>query len=458
MSSLYEFARQRLLSLVSTIIVVAIGITVVATHKQWMPLLRQMASGDSAAADSHGSEDGHAAHGELESIQLSDVARKNIGLKTGVIQPASYARTVKIPAMVVERPGRSQVNVTAPMTGIVTRVYPIEGQTTRPNDPLFDLRLTHEDLVTAQRDFLKSAQEFDVVEREIARLESVAEGVIAGRRVLEHKYERDKIQAAMHAQRQGLLLHGLSAAQIELIFESRRLVQSLTVVTPPFPKDDDHIEESHLFHVQRIHVKPGEQVTAGTALATLADHCLLYVEGKAFEDDIRRLTRVIARNQSLAVTPLAAKNSTPERLQLKVLYIADHVEQDSRALGFFMRLPNQLVRGGREQEDRFAAWRYRPGQRMEIRIPLGPSWDDQIVLPKEAVVQDGVESYVFEQNGDHFDRVPVHIVFQDTDVVVVENDGSMIGSTLAMSGAYEMQLELKKQAGGGVDPHAGHTH
>jgi len=34
----------------------------------------------------------------------------------------------------------------------------------------------------------------------------------------------------------------------------------------------------------------------------------------------------------------------------------------------------------------------------------------------------------------------------------------LVGSTLAMSGAYEMHLALKNQAGGGVDPHAGHNH
>ena len=32
---------------------------------------------------------------------------------------------------------------------------------------------------------------------------------------------------------------------------------------------------------------------------------------------------------------------------------------------------------------------------------------NRIVLPVDAVVDEGVESFVFQQNGDHFDRVPV---------------------------------------------------
>ena len=128
----------------------------------------------------------------------------------------------------VERAGRSQMAIVAPMTGIVSRVLPIEGEVVEPNQPLFQIRLTHEDLVTAQRDFLRSAQELDVVNREISRLESVGEGVIAGRRVLEQSYLRDKTEAGLHAQRQGLLLHGVSEAQIDEILATRRLLQTMS--------------------------------------------------------------------------------------------------------------------------------------------------------------------------------------------------------------------------------------
>ncbi len=92
---------------------------------------------------------------------------------------------------------------------------------------------------------------------------------------------------------------------------------------------------------------------------------------------------------------------------------------------------------------------------MEVKIPLS-HWSNQIVLPPEAVVNEGAESFVFEQNGDHFDRVAVHVVYRDKDAVVVENDGQLTGSTLAMSGAYQMHLAIKNKAGGAA-PH-GHMH
>ena len=102
-----------------------------------------------------------------------------------------------VPAMVVERPGRSSIQVAAPLTGVVTRVWPLQGETVAPGQPLFDLRLTHEEVVEAQAEFLKTAEELDVVQREIDRLEKVAaDGVISGKTLLERKYEQQKLPAA----------------------------------------------------------------------------------------------------------------------------------------------------------------------------------------------------------------------------------------------------------------------
>jgi len=466
MKKLIAFLKARWLAVTSALVALAALIAAGATHQLWLPRVQQLLAAqkqnvadDHAGHDDHeGHDHGHEGHDEANSLELSEVAWKNIGLKTGVAEPQNYVRTVSVPAMVVERPGRSQAEITAPLTGIVTRVYPIEGEAIQPGQPLFDLRLTHEDLVTAQREFLQSAQELDVVKREIARLESVGEGVIAGRRVLEQKYEKEKIEAALHAQRQGLLLHGLNDEQIDVILSSRRLLPTLTVKAPAFDKDADHHDVEHLYHVQDILVKRGQSVSAGHALAVLADHCLLYVEGHAFEDDAKRLIQAAREGWPINVSTVGDGMSRGETMQLKVFYVDDQVDRDSRALRFYLVLPNELSRDEKTDGHRFVAWELRPGQRMDVSIPIGQAWNDQIVLPPEAVVDEGAEAFVFEQNGDHFDRVPVHIVYRDKDAIVVENDGKLAGSTLAMSGAYQMHLALKNKAGGGVDPHAGHNH
>ena len=95
---------------------------------------------------------------------------------------------------------------------------------------------------------------------------------------------------------------------------------------------------------------------------------------------------------------------------------------------------------------------------MEVRIPSGEPLVNKIVLPTDAVVVDGPNAFVFEQNGDFFDRLEVEVLHRDNRQVVIENDGSLLGATIATSGAYRMYLALKNEDGGGFNPHAGHSH
>jgi multidrug efflux pump subunit AcrA (membrane-fusion protein) len=400
---------------------------------------------------------GHEGHVEADALRLSKQALKNVGYKEIRIELQTFVRTVTIPAMVVERPGRSQFDVTAPMTGIVTKVYCIEGEAIEPGQPLFDLHLTHEDLVTAQRDFLRMAEELDVVEREVKRLQSVGD-VIPGKRILERQYEEQKIKAALHAQRQGLLLHGLTEEQLDQIQSERSLQKKLTIFAPEYISSEEPHNSRTLFHLQRLHSQSGKQVSAGTRLAVLADHRQLYVEGRAFEEDAERLNQAAKDNWNISAVLMSAGKTRGIAENLQILYLSDQVEPESRAFKFYIALPNEVVRNQMKDGHRFIGWRYKPGQRMEVRIPV-QQLEQRFVLPVEAVVEDGAETFVFQMNGDHFDRVAVHVELRDRDFVVIANDGVLYpGDIVAASGAYQMNLALKNKAGGGVDPHAGHNH
>ena len=122
-------------------------------------------------------------------------------------------------------------------------------------------------------------------------------------------------------------------------------------------------------------------------------------------------------------------------------------------------VPNQVLQDTTTPDGhRFVTWRFKPGQRMQLRVPV-EQWKDRIVLPVDAIAQEGAETFAFLQNGDHFDRRPVHVEYRDQLWVVVANDGSLFpGDTVALTGAHQMQVALKNKAGGGVDPHAGHNH
>ena len=413
---------------------------------------------DSRAGHSH-EEPGLVAAERAGSVQLSTQARKNIGLQLVTVAPRDFQRTVSIPAVLADRPGQTEIAVSAPMTGIVQRIYPIRGQAVAAGSPLFELRLTHEDLVEKQSELLRALEELDVVKREVARLDEVTRsGAVAGKRLLERQYEQQKIEAVIRAQRQALVLHGLTEEQIETIAKDRRLVQSVTIRAPQVGDCGMCAQHKEVLQVAALSVTPGQHVQTGTRLCTLTDHCQLYVEGKAFQNDAADLTA--AANKNVPVTAVVEGNGSEksEVSGLSILYIENQVEVDSRALKFYLRLPNQLVRDEHSPEGRhFIGWRYRPGQRVEVLLPV-EQWKNRIVLPVDAVVRDGADWFVYQSVGSRFEQKPVHVEYGDQRWIVIENDGTLFpGDVVAAKGAYQIHLALKNRSGG-VDPHAGHNH
>ncbi len=463
MKAVVVWLGKHWLSVIVMLLLAGGGVAAAATQAQWLPGVRQWlaaSAGKATTGDGHDDHHGHdhAGHEDGESIKLSPQALKNIGFEPQLVKLGTFERTITIPAIVVERPGQSRIQIAAPLTGVVTGIHVIEGEAIEPGTPLFDIRLTHEELVTSQRDFLRSAEELDVVKREIERLESLPEGVIAGKRILDQQYERQKIEAAIKAQREGLLLHGLTDQQVDDILTTRKLLGGLTVYAPAHNVRHDSCSQDHLFHVQRIAVHRGQQVEAGQTVAELADHCELHIEGKAFEDDAERLREAADKGWSITARLLSGDSDREQIKGLQIYYPSDRVEPESRAFHFYIQLPNEIVSKQTRAKSLFIQWRYKPGQRMELRVPL-ERWENRIVLPIEAVVDEGAEKYVYQQNGDHFDRVPVHVEYSDQQYAVVANDGSIFpGDVVAGRGAYQMHLALKNKMGGGVDPHAGHHH
>jgi multidrug efflux pump subunit AcrA (membrane-fusion protein) len=466
MNTLAKISKQRWYA-GAGLLAVAIVLAAALTYKLWLPQARSyFEHAPSPVADSHAGHDhsahnhAHPGHVETSAIEFSVTGLKNIDFQPVTVALSTFERSITLPAMVVERPGHSQIYIAAPLTGVVTRIYPVENAAVAPGTPMFDIRLTHEELVSAQRSFLQTIESLDVVQSEIARLQTVGEGVIVGKRIIEQQYEQQKLEASLRAEQQALLLHGITQEQLDAIKQSRHLLQSLTVYAPVHDHDDAvACSQDHLFHVQKLPVKLGEQVNAGQLLCVVADHCELYIEGRAFEDDVMRLREVAREGRSITASVVVGRRQTDKIEGLKLMYLSDHVDPDTRAFRFYVSLPNQVsLDQVAENGRRFIAWRFNPGQRMELRVPV-ELWPDRIVLPVSAIVEEGAEAFVYERNGDHFDRVAVHVEYRDQVSAVIANDGAIKrGDVVAAKGAYQMHLALKNKAGGGVDPHAGHGH
>ncbi len=440
--------------------------------------------------DAHDHDDhDHADHNDENSVELTQQARSNMSLETNAINVGVYTKYIEVPGVVSSWPGRTHIAVTSPLTGVLNAIYVSRGELVDSNEPLFSLRLTHQDLVNTQETFLAKLGELDVELEEIERLTAVAgTGAIAAKSLLERRYERDKLLAGVRAARQALLLHGLSEQQIETIELSRKLIREVIVYSPTLHADEslqqgsiheinretavrgdnrlasaaqppvplDHVPASFL--VTELEVRRGQGVTAGQELLQLSDYSELLIEGQAYQQD-RQAVRMAADNSIGVQAVIGSSGGKSELIDgLKVVYIGTEVGRQSRVLPFYVALENQIERTDERGDKRYISWLHKPGQRLTIRLPESQI-QNAIVVPKEAIAEEGPERYVFIENGDHFDRVPVHVIARDSVNVALANDGQVWpGQAIAVSGAHQLQMVLKNQSGGAIDPHAGHTH
>ncbi len=417
----------------------------------------------------HETAEEHAAHEEEhdheheephDHLDLSTEAQGNIGLKIAPLETKPYQRTISVPAVVVERPGISRVEVSAPLTGIVTKVFHSAGESIGPLQPLFEMRLTHEELVSTQREYLVTLEELDVVEREIKRLEIVtATGAIAGKSLLERQYEQQKLNAALKALREALLLHGLSEGLVDSISQERKLVQQITVNVPDAPLPNPLHGVRCCFNIQKVEVNIGKHVTAGDTMAILTDYTKLYIEGRAFQRDAAAIENAAAKEWPVTAQLDAGNKSADKPQELSIVYVANEVDVESRALQFYVELPNELMATHEKPDGRlYSQWKYRPGMRGELFVPA-EQWTEQLVVPVGAIVEDGAESFIFLVHGKHYDRTPVRVLQQDQRFAVIEADNRVKpGEECVVEGAYQMHLAMKNKSGGAVDPHAGHNH
>lgn len=402
---------------------------------------------------------------EAKVLKLSVQARKNMELVAKAAKPQTYWRSIQVPGAIVDRPGRSDRGVTAPAVGAVVQIHAFPGDTVKPGDQLFTLRLFSEYLQNTQSELFKSTRESQLVQEQRARLEvSVKAGAIPESRMIELDNQLRRQKAAIQAYRQDLLTRGLQPEQIDAVTEGK-FVSTIQVVAPPPVADAkpeskveqtafqliDNRPEGVAYEVQELKIDLGQQVQAGQLLAVLSNHHSLYIEGHAFK-------------QEAPFLELAAQNSWPIQVEFaeddgqswpaleqafQIRHLANAIDTTTRTFDFFIPLTNQS-RSYQKDGQTFVVWRFRPGQRVRLHVPV-EELKDVFVLPSTAVVREGPEAYVFRQNGDLFNRIAVHVLHEDRLNIVLANDGSVTpGLYLAQTGAASLNRVLKAQAASGM--------
>jgi len=431
------------------VLVIGLAAASILTRDAWLPYVFPTRGGREADPE-------HKHEHSTDRIELSDSAQRNLGVEAASLAPRPYWRTITIPGVVVDRPGESERNVAARVAGIVAEIHARPGENVKPGAPLFELDLVSEVLQSAQVELAKTATDLALAVSERDRIAQLVKlGTTPAADLTRQQSQVDRLTNLGKSLRRQLQLFGLTSEQVARA-EAGDVVTRATVMVPEAPAGDA------LYEMKELRVRLGEQVQGGQALATLADHRRLFVEGWAFKSESKSLA-VAADKQArveIEFTDEAPGDWEPHP-PLTVHHLAGSVDPVNRTFPFYLSLDNEARAIARDGKTYFA-WRFRPGQRVRLRVPVerletpgaGGKDADPFVVPAAAVVREGPEAFVFVQAGDVFLRRAVRVLHEDQREAVLANDGSITRAELiVLNRAAALNRAIKAQAAEG-----GHGH
>ncbi|MDB2687287.1 MchE protein [Mariniblastus sp.] len=454
------------------------------------------------ASHSHGdhSHDDHAGHSHSDSeeqdanestIQLSDQAKRNLKLSSKRAYPKTYWKRMEIPGEIVDRPGLTDRSLTAPIAGVITAVHAHQGDIIKPGDRLVTVRLVSDYLQQSQSDLFKAVREIEIVNREVLRIQGmVKQGIVPEKRLIQLQQDIERQRSQIDAIYQDLITRGFNDAQVADAKQGKFLTsieirapfdgepsgsgsalndattnqntgstmklatlsgtttasQEIKSQTIKSETDDKSTAETQFFEVQKVVSELGHQVQPGEQIAVLSDHRHLNVLGHAFKREAANLERVMENGWSVGVDFVddVPENWPKLNQRFKIRHLSNEVDPESRTFNFVVPMENQSrVYEGDQRTS--IVWRFRPGQRVRLQIPV-EKIEGVLVLPAAAVVRDGAEMYAFQEIGKFYRRFPVHVIYQDRTNVVLANDGSLpVGAEVAQGSAASLNRVLKSQ-------------
>lgn len=433
----------------------------------------------STADDAHGTA---ATGGSSNSVDLTQTSQEGLGLLTGRIQYSDYRSSFDVPAFVREIPGASDLHVSSRFAGLVKRVFISEGQTVRPGQPILEVELTGDQLATAQSELLEAQKQISIVNQEIKRLEPSAQsGGVANKRLIETRYERDRLTARVETKTQELLVRGLNQEQVDQIIETKKLLRSVVVrvpedlIPPQLNAGDMMSDAAESFLVEQLLAKPGAMTQLGENLCELSYHAVLVVEGQAYEKDLPQIRAAIAQKTPIDI--LIGPDGSEFFLQgHQIAFLSNHVDDATNTYPFFIYLKNEDLFASTSETSDYVTWKWKPGQRAHVEIP-NKVFSKSVVIPREALAVDGLKNYVYRWAGivecdhghedaadaaadehevaDRFEAVEVIVTHRDRKLVVIEmGEKLQLGDRIAINNAGSLLFAMQSGSGGG----GGHSH
>jgi RND family efflux transporter MFP subunit len=311
-------------------------------------------------------------------VELDEAAAASISLKTAVVGSRAIARTVKLTGA-VQVPPDLRAFIGSRVEGKIANVYVNVGDGVKAGQVLATVQSP--EFETLQVELLRAAAELPVAEAASARLKKLIEVEAVSQKDVQNavaQYEAKRSEVA--GLRERLEILGLSKAQIENLQKTQELVRALPV--------------SALLTgtvVNRTAVA-GSPVSTSGPIFEIDNFATVWIEGDVFEGQLSE----VRPGLPAAVTVPAYPGQVFEGKVQTIIPSLDPEKRTAR-LRVVLSNPKGLLK---------------PGMFATLSITVGKE-PSGVVVPIEALIEQGGSVFVFVKNGEQFAKQDVVVSARD---------------------------------------------
>lgn len=341
-------------------------------------------------------------------LRLSEEARAGIGIESREILPLSLDAVARGAAAVELPPGR-RAAVSAPLLGTLASVRVREGDAVAAGDVVAEIESL--DAKSLSLDLLVATLRLEAAAALRDNLAALADaGIPAG---------REKIEADVAVRDRAAERDGIRRRLRALGFDDAGIDASLSRKEPlrAFP-----LRSPIAGRVAAARGAIGRVVSPGDALVDVVDAGTVWIAGALSETEGRHVPK-----NAVARARLAARPSSP--IEGRVAVVGREVRVADRALPVWMEVEN-------------AEGLLLPGMTGSFAVVTAPGATEEVLaVPREAVLDDGGQSFVVIESGEGFLRVDTETGRADDRFVEVRR-GLYPGDRVLVRGAEAVRTAL----------------
>ena len=353
-----------------------------------------------------------------ESVSLSDPDRQLIGLKVEPVSARECRSTLKAMGKLLAPQTKTAI-VGYAFAGRVSEVQVQIGDWVEKGQKL--VTLDSQEVGTAKCDYFKAVADLELAKLNFDREKRLLDsGIGIEKNFAAAEAELKIAQENRDAAHKRLHVLGFDEPELEEITELHQIHPAITLFAPLAGK------------IVKNDAVLGALVDQTTQLMTIIDPKTLWVDAQIYENDLAKVK--IGQKVEVRV-PAYPEEVFPGT----VIYISDVVDEQTRTIAVRAEVDN-------------AAQRLKAGMFADVALLMMED-RDALVVPRDAVLEEGLQQVVFVKSGESFVSRTVHTATIDGDCLKVL-DGLKPGEEVVTAGNHLLRSRLKQ----GVLEQAGHHH